>query len=165
MEVAARPLTVTVSVSRMSEVRSRGLASTTLRVCVVVVVSPEGSLTKASAVGYYLRDFGNRFASVDNTAIVFLGTQIGCAQCHDHPYDEWSRRSYHEFAAWMTGIDSRRVEDSSMSGPSEGDMIGLKDRTPAEHKRNGNKIRRVVEVLRKKKFQIISTPKGYELQH
>ena len=73
------------------------------------MVSPEGALAQTPAVGFYLRDLGNRFASVDNTAIVFLGTQIGCAQCHDHPYDEWSRKAYHQFAAWTSGDRDRRA--------------------------------------------------------
>ena len=47
------------------------------------MVTAAGRLEQSPPVGFYLRDFGNRFASVDNTAILFLGTQIGCAQCHD----------------------------------------------------------------------------------
>ena len=109
------------------------------------MVSPEGSLAKAPATGYYLRDFGNRFASVDNTAIVFLGTQIGCAQCHDHPYDEWSRRAYHQFAAWTSGIDSKRVADGAMTRLSEGDVAGVKETIEKKAARRTNSERRKLE--------------------
>ena len=109
------------------------------------LVSPEGSLAKAPATGYYLRDFGNRFASVDNTAIVFLGTQIGCAQCHDHPYDEWSRRAYHQFAAWTSGIDSKRGADGAMTRLSEGDVEGVKETLEKKAARRTNSERRKLE--------------------
>jgi hypothetical protein len=35
---------------------------------------------------------------------VFLGVQIQCAQCHDHPTDRWTRRQFHEFAAFFAGL-------------------------------------------------------------
>ena len=109
------------------------------------LVSPDGSLAKAPATGYYLRDFGNRFASVDNTAIVFLGTQIGCAQCHDHPYDEWSRRAYHQFAAWTSGIDAKRGADGGMTRFSEGDVMGVRETLEKQAARRTNSERRKLE--------------------
>ena len=39
---------------------------------------------------------------------VFLGVQIQCAQCHDHPNDPWKRRQFHEFAAFFAGTNVRR---------------------------------------------------------
>src|ERR1043165_9080265 len=35
------------------------------------------------------------------TSRVFLGIQIQCAQCHDHPSDVWKRKQFHEFAAYF----------------------------------------------------------------
>lgn len=32
---------------------------------------------------------------------IFLGIQIQCAQCHDHPYDRWKREQFHELAAFF----------------------------------------------------------------
>lgn len=32
---------------------------------------------------------------------IFLGIQIQCAQCHDHPYDRWKREQFHEQAAFF----------------------------------------------------------------
>ena len=37
-------------------------------------------------------------------ARVFMGVQIGCAQCHDHPFDRWTRNEFHEFAAFFPRI-------------------------------------------------------------
>ncbi len=38
---------------------------------------------------------------------IFLGVQISCAQCHDHPYDPWTREQFHEFAAFFAGTRAR----------------------------------------------------------
>ena len=35
------------------------------------------------------------------TSRIFLGIQIQCAQCHDHPSDIWKRHHFHEFAAYF----------------------------------------------------------------
>jgi len=40
---------------------------------------------------------------------IFLGIQIQCAQCHDHPYDRWKREQFHELAAFFPRIGVRRV--------------------------------------------------------
>jgi hypothetical protein len=39
---------------------------------------------------------------------IFLGIQIQCAQCHDHPNDSWKRQQFHEFAAFFAGTRLRR---------------------------------------------------------
>jgi hypothetical protein len=41
---------------------------------------------------------------------IFLGVQIQCAQCHDHPNDSWKRQQFHEFAAFFAGSKSKRVD-------------------------------------------------------
>ena len=38
---------------------------------------------------------------------VFLGIQIQCAQCHDHPSDVWKRQQFHELAAFFPRVASR----------------------------------------------------------
>ena len=47
---------------------------------------------------------------------LFLGVQLDCAQCHDHPFSEWKREEFWGFAAFFAGI--------------EGDLLGsLTDNT------------------------------------
>lgn len=42
---------------------------------------------------------------------IFLGIQIQCAQCHDHPTDKWKRQQFHELASFFPRIAIRRVDD------------------------------------------------------
>ena len=74
------------------------------------LLSPEGFGWRAPAAGYYLRDGENRAANIESTATLFLGTQITCAQCHDHPYSRWTRKDYHQFLAWTSGITTASKE-------------------------------------------------------
>ncbi len=39
---------------------------------------------------------------------IFMGVQIACAQCHDHPTDPWKREQFHEFAAFFAGTRAVR---------------------------------------------------------
>jgi len=35
------------------------------------------------------------------TARVFMGINVQCAECHDHPFDRWKRTQFHEMAAFF----------------------------------------------------------------
>lgn len=47
------------------------------------------------------------------TSRIFLGIQIQCANCHDHPTDKWKRNSFHELAAFFPRVRVRQVRDST----------------------------------------------------
>ena len=36
------------------------------------------------------------------TARLFMGISIQCAECHDHPFDKWKREQFHELAAFFS---------------------------------------------------------------
>lgn len=44
---------------------------------------------------------------------IFLGIQIQCAQCHDHPYDRWKREQFHELAAFFPRTAVRPVNTAT----------------------------------------------------
>src|SRR5205814_6649512 len=37
------------------------------------------------------------------------GIQIQCAQCHNHPFDEWKQKQFHELASYFARIRSRQI--------------------------------------------------------
>lgn len=71
------------------------------------MLTADGRPWENPAVGFQLRDEGMPLPYVDNTVRVFLGTQIGCAQCHDHPFDHWTQREFYELAALTAGTQTR----------------------------------------------------------
>jgi len=48
---------------------------------------------------------------------VFLGINISCAQCHDHPDDIWKRQQFHEMAAFLGKLGERVRLDRESTPP------------------------------------------------
>lgn len=72
------------------------------------MLTAEGKIWDNPASGYILRDSGMPLDAMNNTIRVFLGTQIGCAQCHNHPFDRWTQKEFYEMAAFTFGTAFRR---------------------------------------------------------
>ena len=43
--------------------------------------------------------------NLSNTLNVFLGANVACAQCHDHPLADWTQREFYELAAFFGATD------------------------------------------------------------
>jgi hypothetical protein len=71
------------------------------------LITAEGKSRDNGAVGYWLRDDGMVLEITAQTAELFLGTQIGCAQCHDHPFDKWEMKEFYELAAFTAPVVTR----------------------------------------------------------
>ena len=77
---------------------------------VAEMLGSTGHCSTDPAVGYYLRDRNMQLDNFSNSMQVFLGRQIGCAQCHDHPFDTWTQFDYYQMAAFGGGIEYRSQE-------------------------------------------------------
>jgi hypothetical protein len=55
------------------------------------------------------------------TARVFLGRQIECAQCHDHPFDTWTQKQFWQTAAFFAGV--QRSGDEMFSPLNEATAV------------------------------------------
>jgi hypothetical protein len=80
------------------------------------MLTAEGKIWEHPETGYILRDTGMPLDAMNNTVRLFLGTQIGCAQCHDHPHDKWTQHEFYEMAAFTFGVQPRRGAGDKMFG-------------------------------------------------
>ena len=78
------------------------------------MLKSSGHAAKDPAVGYYLRDRNMQLDNFSNTMQVFLGQQMGCAQCHDHPFDDWTQYDYYQMAAFTGGMQYRSEDLQAM---------------------------------------------------
>lgn len=67
------------------------------------MMTAEGLIWKNPATGYMQRDSNMPLDNMNNTVRIFLGTRIGCAQCHDHPFDRWTQKEFYQMAAFTFG--------------------------------------------------------------
>jgi hypothetical protein len=68
------------------------------------MLTAEGQVWDNPAVGFYVRDQGMPLDNLNNSIRIFLGTRIGCAQCHDHPFDKWTQKEFYQLAAFVGGV-------------------------------------------------------------
>ncbi|MDF1815571.1 MAG: DUF1549 domain-containing protein [Verrucomicrobiales bacterium] len=85
------------------------------------MIESEGTIFEDPASGWFLRDFGMPLNNLSATVSLFLGTEITCAQCHDHPFEEWTQMDFYSLAAFL-GQKTERV------GVKWKDYIGERDR-------------------------------------
>ncbi|MEM9015538.1 MAG: DUF1549 domain-containing protein [Verrucomicrobiota bacterium] len=85
---------------------------------VVDMLTADGNVGQNPASGFILRDTGMEFDAFANFGQVMLGIDISCAQCHDHPFDEWTQGDFYQMAAFF-GNTQRSIgyrASSSMMG-------------------------------------------------
>lgn len=68
---------------------------------VVQMVTAKGNIGQNPASGFLLRDAGMEFDAFANFSQVFLGIDISCAQCHDHPFADWTQMDFYRMAAFF----------------------------------------------------------------
>ncbi len=70
------------------------------------LLTTEGGVWDSGSIGFWQRD-ENKLDHLAYTVQVFLGTNIVCAQCHNHPFDKWTQMDYYHMAAFTNGMDTK----------------------------------------------------------
>lgn len=69
-----------------------------------------GGTFKNPASNYYQEETEPQKLA-ENTAQVFMGMRIQCAQCHNHPFDRWTQNDYYGFVAFFSQVGRKQGED------------------------------------------------------
>ncbi len=71
------------------------------------MLTADGRLCDNGASGFLLFDAEMPLDGVSNLMTTFLGTNMACAQCHDHPLAEWKQRDFYQMAAFFGATDGK----------------------------------------------------------
>ena len=66
----------------------------------------EAKGTSADSGALYLAQWRNAPEdAIEAVTQTFLGVQLQCARCHDHPFEEWKQREFYGMAAFLARLD------------------------------------------------------------
>ena len=71
------------------------------------LLTASGSYYDNPATGYFYRDLGMPLDNLIATGKVFMGTDIGCAQCHDDPFQDFTQMQFYKMAAIFNQVELR----------------------------------------------------------
>ncbi|MSR33067.1 MAG: DUF1549 domain-containing protein [Gemmataceae bacterium] len=98
------------------------------------ILTASGDTTENPAVGYFIVTVGEQREAhksevVASMAQSFLGTRIGCAQCHNHPLEKFTQDDYYRFSAFFSRLRLERKD------PKDGVTMLFTSLKPEEQKR------------------------------
>jgi hypothetical protein len=88
------------------------------------ILASSGDMAHTPAVTWY-RQVRETTTQLEDTAQLFLGQRLQCAQCHHHPFEKWSQQDYYSFAAFFSQIGRK-----SSGQPGE-DLVYVKRAAPS----------------------------------
>ncbi len=93
------------------------------------ILTASGDMSENPPVAWY-RQVKDTTAQMEDTAQLFLGMRLQCAQCHHHPYERWSQQDYYRFGAFFS-----RVGRKSGSQPGEEAIFHKRGNAEATNKK------------------------------
>ncbi len=76
---------------------------------VTELLTATGDVQENGATALILVHAGDPAEIAAEVSRIFLGIQIQCANCHDHPSDIWKREQFHQLAAYFPRISLRQT--------------------------------------------------------
>jgi len=86
------------------------------------ILAATGEETQNPPTVWY-KELSNPEQFVDDTAQVFLGLRLACAQCHHHPYEKWSQDDYWGLAAFFGRVGRKNVTVAGIQQQSPRQVI------------------------------------------
>jgi len=74
------------------------------------IVSASGGTFVNPPANFYAEETDS-LKLAENCAQSFLGIRVQCAQCHNHPFDQWTMSDYRGFVGFFTQIGRKKAED------------------------------------------------------
>ena len=78
------------------------------------MITASGNVRDDGSTGLIMAQMGQPEETVSEISRVFLGIQIQCAQCHDHPTDRWEREQFHQLAAFFPRTAVRPLRNTDV---------------------------------------------------
>ena len=72
------------------------------------ILTATGQVDEEGAAAFLFAHTGKPDELAGEVSRIFLGIQLQCANCHDHPYDDWKREQFHELAAYFPRVQVRQ---------------------------------------------------------
>jgi len=79
------------------------------------LLTASGDADKNGAVIYFAAQ-GTVDKTTDNVTKVFLGVQLQCAQCHNHPFTAWKQTEYWGMAAFFLKVQATAPQQAARNG-------------------------------------------------
>ena len=106
------------------------------------MLTAEGRVWDDPAAGFVLRDPNMPLDNLNNAVRIFLGTRIGCAQCHDHPFDKWTQKEFYSLAALTAGVEYRPTAKININ-TKDIDKVSNKDGKESAEARQAKQLMRL----------------------
>lgn len=72
-----------------------------------------------AAQAFYVANENKAENVASSVSRLFLGVRLECAQCHDHPFASWSRKTFWETAAFFPQLQQPRFENGKVIQPKK----------------------------------------------
>ena len=126
------------------------------------LITASGDLRDNGAVGFVVaraRGGGGPEAVTGAAARIFLGLQIQCAQCHDHPYDKrWKQEDFYGLVAYFARTKPKNEKITGDLGQMNMMMAGADASETAPAPAATTKAKAKVKVP--KTFVLVDVPRG-----
>ena len=120
------------------------------------MLTADGRLCDNGATGFMLFDAEMPLDGVSNLMTTFLGTNMACAQCHDHPLADWTQKEFYQMAAFFGATD----------GKDEGVLREIQRASKTDSALNKGAVRKLAEInafrLEDGSKQSLVIPKDYK---